>query len=191
MGHPDRWRAQLAYCDAPSFNPAAGGIATHVYAANGLYDPDVSGVGTQPYGFDQLIAFYNHYAVLASSIEVFPVSSAAPDHFYGVVLSGSSTLIGTTVSDIMEMDGVVMANAQSHFFAGKTAKARADVRTFYRVTDVPAKDSLCGDASNNPTDVLYWHVVDAAYSGDPVALNYVIKIVYEVEFFEPKELARS
>ena len=62
-------KTKLRYVEYFTLNPAAAGLpATHVFSANGLYDPNITGVGHQPRGFDQLMALYDHYYVSRSKI---------------------------------------------------------------------------------------------------------------------------
>jgi len=58
----------LRYVDWFTFNFTSG-LGTYIFSANSLYDPNTSGTGHQPLGFDQLAAIYNHYTVLKSRIK--------------------------------------------------------------------------------------------------------------------------
>jgi len=59
---------KMTYADQ---NNAAGtGPQTYVYCQNGLYDPDITGVGHQPRGFDQLEELYTRYYVYAARFDV-------------------------------------------------------------------------------------------------------------------------
>jgi len=47
----------------------------HTFRGNSLYDPDESGVGVQPYGYDQLCSAaspFGKYTVFASKIKIYP-----------------------------------------------------------------------------------------------------------------------
>jgi len=74
FGNPIPMSADLIfrYCDRFTIDPgAAGAPAVHIFSANGMYDPDITGTGHQPLGFDQwLPTFYNHYCVYKSTINV-------------------------------------------------------------------------------------------------------------------------
>ena len=64
---PDQMFIKLKY--ATSYRITAAQFHK-VFSGNGLYDPDVSGVGHQPLGFDQWMTLYNRYRVYASRIVV-------------------------------------------------------------------------------------------------------------------------
>lgn len=66
---PSQLRNTLTYTETVSFSLVSG-FASYVFSANGLYDPNITGTGHQPYYFDQLMALYNHYTVLKSRIKV-------------------------------------------------------------------------------------------------------------------------
>jgi len=48
-------------------NPAIGAAAGYVFNLNSLHDPNTSGVGHQPTGFDQLIAIYEQLLFTVSN----------------------------------------------------------------------------------------------------------------------------
>lgn len=62
---PDEFRATLKYCSHKAYACSSTGLvgSTNTYACNGLFDPDLTGVGHQPYGYDQLTPFYGIYTV--------------------------------------------------------------------------------------------------------------------------------
>lgn len=69
----------------------AATAAFHTMSINNLYDPNISGTGYQPIGFDQMAAFWQNYRVLSARIrlEVFPTTATATIGFYP---SGFSSL---------------------------------------------------------------------------------------------------
>ncbi len=61
----NRLPIKFKYQTSGTLNPGVAGVAAiQVMTANGLYDPDITGVGHQPRGFDQIMALYNHYTVV-------------------------------------------------------------------------------------------------------------------------------
>jgi len=63
VGFPDQLRCTLRYSDAGSQFTAAVTPAAQVFRANSLFDPDLTGAGSQPEYFDQLSAVYLQYCV--------------------------------------------------------------------------------------------------------------------------------
>lgn len=64
----DATMLKFKYSATVGFNCTAGVPAFYQFAGNSLYDPDISGTGHQPLGFDQWSAFYNKYCVTGSKI---------------------------------------------------------------------------------------------------------------------------
>jgi len=47
--------------------PGGGGLAQYNYRLNSIFDPNLSGIGYQPYGHDTLATLYNRYRVISCS----------------------------------------------------------------------------------------------------------------------------
>jgi hypothetical protein len=63
--------SNLTYYDyAQQISAAAGFCASRFFIANGLFDPDISGSGHQPMGFDQMMLLYTTYTVVRATITV-------------------------------------------------------------------------------------------------------------------------
>lgn len=62
---PSRMDTSLRYCDIMKLSSASGAIATDQYNITSLYDPDYTGIGHQPYGFDQISGLFNAYCVIS------------------------------------------------------------------------------------------------------------------------------
>jgi len=98
-GVPSKTLVNHVYCDTISLNPGAGVGAQHIFRANSIYDPDLTGVltGHQPFLHDQLAAQYKKYKVVSSSISVrFKARSGTnyPTHV-GISLTDSSTIVAS------------------------------------------------------------------------------------------------
>ena len=49
-------------------------MGTYRFRANGLYDPDRTGTGHQPFGYDEWSPIYDHFTVVGSRITVYPLA---------------------------------------------------------------------------------------------------------------------
>lgn len=65
--------------------------AQHTMSINNLYDPNISGTGYQPIGFDQMSALWQNYRVLSARVrlDIFPATVGSTVGFYP---SGFSSL---------------------------------------------------------------------------------------------------
>lgn len=191
---PTRYKVNMRYVDNININPGATLTSEYVYCVNGIYDPDITGVGHQPTGFDQLMPFYDHYVVIGSVMTAtFSTRNTAVKTIAGVTVKDS--LSGIT--DYREM--VEQGNTKYAVLGiGDSSKG---IRTF-RYPVNPSKflgrskplsdDQLKGSSSANPTELCYYHLwVTSLDGGDPTPVDVQVKIDYTVIFIEPKTVGLS
>ena len=53
-----------------SENVITGSTGVYRFALNNLFDPNLTGVGHQPHGFDQLSTIYNRYRVIGATYSI-------------------------------------------------------------------------------------------------------------------------
>lgn len=196
---PNRMATKLRYVEYTTLDPGAAGLAAvHIVTANGCYDPNISGVGHQPRGFDQLMTFYDHYTVVSSKITVDfanPTASATNSLAIGIALKDNNTPYGN-YNDYAEGRNVV-----SMLLPATTASSGGHVRTlsktfstrkFLGVASPLSNAYVRGDVASNPTEEAYFHIycaplglVDSSY----IRIQY--RIEYNVIFTEPKQPTQS
>lgn len=76
-GFPDKLEVPLIYTQGLSFTSTTGAVSTNVFWGNGVYDPDVTGVGAQPSWFDVLTTVYRQIFVRGSRIQAIARSTSA------------------------------------------------------------------------------------------------------------------
>ena len=179
-----------------SINPAVGVSGDYVFSANGLYDPNITGVGHQPYGFDQLMVLFDHYTVTASRLRLRLSSNNAIPFWMTCLLSDTNvSLAGNTSEIILEIPSasseLIGYNTSS---VGKGDKTVAfDASKFFYIKNFVGKTNYRGDAGSNPVEQAYFHcILSPNATGDDVA-NQVCwaTIEYEVTFTEPRILPPS
>jgi len=185
----------LKYCEgAINIDPAIVSSNAYVFRCNDLYDPNYTGTGHQPTGFDQLMALYNKFVVYASKIKVtgFAPDSETLDTVVGVAVR-DGTSITTTLEEYMEQTNtdwaVVPGGAGATPFTVKTA---FDL-TKWSSTSPRTNDLVHGTSGAGPSKLWYYHVFNGATGAaeNPSALKATIEIEYKVKFFEPKSLSVS
>ncbi len=70
LGMPDAFETTLMYASNGFHFASSATPAAQVFAANSVFDPDVTGTGHQPHYFDQLAAIYTEYTVLEFRAEM-------------------------------------------------------------------------------------------------------------------------
>lgn len=190
-------RTKLRYCEEKfDINSSTGIISNYVFSANGLYDPNVTGVGHQPIGWDQLIAMYDHAVVIGAKITVtFRNTDASYAQFVGIRMSDTSTGIGDMIQ-VVENGACVTKLLENNGDNGTviTTLSYEVNPNKYLGRSKPMSDAqLKNSASSNPTEQCFFHVMAAALNTgvDPAQVECLAVIEYDVVFCEPKALATS
>jgi len=193
-GMPLARTTNLRYCDSITLNSTSGVLGRRLFRANSVFDPDYSGTGHQPMGFDQWALLYNHYVVKGSKITVtfrnndgnnvseFPSA-------VGIYLSDSPTTSYTNYTSLVE------ARRGSHrmlqHFQTPKISGYFSAKKFYNITNIKDNFSRLGATTGaNPTEDAYYNVYYQAL-GTTGAISIDVVIDYVVEFSEPKDLAPS
>lgn len=195
MGKTHRYVTRYADISG-TLNPgAAGAPITHVYSMNGLYDPDITGTGHQPLGFDQLVGgMFDHYTVIGSRARVtFQNPNTAYSCTVMLQLKDSSTPTASLGDTILE-NGLTRWSVLSPRDAGgsvKTLSINCSPSKYFG-TKVMAHDKYQGTSAANPDDQVYLHI--HAIPNDSVDLSpltFQIVIDYIAILTEPKQLNSS
>lgn len=194
---PNRFATKLRYADNFTLQPVSGLVAAHLWNANSCYDPDVTGTGHQPRGFDQFMAMYDHFTVIGSKITAwFCGSSGSATNsptMIGIALKDFTTL-PSTKNDYMEGRNVVstMLAFDNETHEVKKLTKTFSTKKFLGVSKPLASSVLRGSASADPAEDAYFHVFAQALQPaniDPIRVQVVID--YLVVFTEPKQPSQS
>lgn len=180
------------YSTELTIDPAAAGAATsYVLSLNGLYDPDVSGVGHQPMAFDEMNGIYNDYVVYGAKFEVYMLSTD----------SGGLTIVGTTVypgsgtttvkERYIENPNTMFKMLSNQTDGNSTAffSKYVDIAQIYGRTrsQLITEDYFKGNGSANPTDLICLILWAAGYNGGNTApVGCQVRITYFTHWFNPK-----
>ncbi len=201
---PDTFTTDLSYSDLITVGPNTSQLlGVHVFSCGGLYDPDITGTGHQPLGFDQMMAFYNHYVVTHARIEVQGFITGVANVAYvagtgriAVCPTASSTPL-TSAAQFWEhpySEAGVAGRASG--VKGDLVKCSIDIPKWFGVSTSQfiADDTHRGTASANPSEDSFFQIggVRDAYSdSSSVPITCRVRIVYRCVFLERKELALS
>jgi len=192
---PPKRRVWLRYSTHFGLTLTAGAVQTWVFRANDLFDPDFTGSGHQPMGFDQIMNFYNHFCVVKSRLVCTFRNNTATAPTVCIRQDASSTPI-TVVDRIIEIGGNVMATlgASGTIGANMTLELKLDVARLQGLTlqNILADPTLRGDSATSPTEVTYFHVQLWDASGIPNPACYVEAVLeQEAWFLEPRDGVES
>lgn len=183
---PKTLKVKMVYSDYPSLNIGAGGApATHVYRASDLYDPDLTGVGGQPRGFDQLMTLYDHFVVIGSKITV----------KLGAVAATQPVFFSVNLKDTGSADANIETTTESAYACWDLVNPYGPSSTLVQTyspkflgRSKPLSDpDLKGSDSASPAENAFYHVVVGSPTAtDEAVLAPFVVIEYTAILIEPK-----
>lgn len=180
-----------------TLNPSIGGLAdSYVFSANGIYDPNISGIGHQPIGFDQIMNFYDHYIVLGSKISVkFRNQDTSNSFIVGITLSDDNVEI-PNASRLIENGRcrwTMLDPANSNYGSiSKQLQMKCNPNKFLGRSNPLSDPELKGSISTNPTEQAFWHIfAEPPNLNDGGSVELFVVVEYLVAYIEPKILIQS
>lgn len=160
---------------------------TYVFRGNSIFDPDLTGVGVQPYGFDEwdsLMGSGGQYKVYASAITInFSLSgSTATNVRFMLVPSRQTTLSYSDISDIRNTRYSKQSITSAATGIGRGMWIKNYMSTSKMFPGVGKGEwDLFSAMNSNPSVQWYWHVfVDTSIVGQDVGVAADVKITYYV-----------
>jgi hypothetical protein len=186
VGFPDRITARLQYTTSVRVSPGVVTYQDTVYRLNSPFDPEFSGAGHQPRGWDTLAGLYDRYRVKRCRAVLHARQRAA--HGIQVVLipsNQSASLINTDYPSEIQRATPSMVTGSSqptvnldvtyvnHDILGQTA------------AQYNANEDTASLTTTNPTEAMFLHVFAFQLDGATVLdYEHVISLFYDVEFFD-------
>lgn len=182
----------MRYVSQCTLAPQAGGLAVgHVFSMNGLYDPDYTGTGHQPLGYDQYMNFYHHYTVTHAKIKVTFLANASAAQGLVYLSRNSGVAVITARDDLAEQPSTKLAPIQKDGAAKQIVLTDSVNLSTLLGQNVLNEDNNAGAIASNPVEGYYWHVSAASFDGNIGSTVAVVEIDYKVVLHEPKDLAGS
>jgi hypothetical protein len=195
---PERMDVILRYSEEVSLHAASGVSVSYVFRANDLYDPNYTGTGHQPLGFDQLCLFYKRFVVIKSSCKMTPlwttVSNLIPG-YYGLAISDDGAKSsGFTIGDLAEqalvtrpqIGGITTLNLNHH------ARATFNTKKFFGIKGGTLDNDFYCSSAAVPARVGYYEAFQAPVGGNTCDIQYfLIELEYHATCTEPIALAQS
>lgn len=196
---PGKMTVNLQYFDDVSVNPGVGTPASYVLSANGCFDPNVSGAGHQPRGFDQYMGIYERYTVNYCTIRVIgaanDITAQNSIGFLAVLPLNSTPLSLSQLNDIFEQVDCKYAVFGTNSAIGNLPEVTnyVNIKQFLGKKDLIDDDACSGDATGNPDDQVYFHIFYGTTStaADLSNCNMMISMTYNVTFSRPRDIGRS
>jgi len=191
---PAQQIVKMKYCEALALTISTNPSAVYRYNLNSIFDPNLTGVGHQPYGHDTLATLYNRYRVIGCSwnISINPYSSALqlvaqPSN---EILYSTATLCSEARENPRSKFIIQMPGGGNKVLSGYTSIPSLVGRT---KSQYMADDRYQAIFSTSPNEVCVLNMLvgflDESVASNNVSLNVTLE--YTVEVFDPKHLTQS
>lgn len=188
------FKATLPYFEnSINLDPGLTGIAWYNFSANGLYDPNITGTGHQPLGYDQMMLMYDHYTVIGAKITVTFINIDATYPMIVGIKTSDDAQSAQNLSQVIENGNCVYTTIGSYKTDQSivTLTKKIGLKKFFKKPIVD--DTFSGSVNSNPVEQAYFSIFCAnstdTYDGGGVRIN--VRVDYITLFREPKLLAQS
>lgn len=186
---------KLRYYEYITIAIGPGTATGHLFGANCLYDPNITGVGAQPRGWDQLIALYNHAHVLGSKITVEFFNKDPNYPIQAGVRVLTDPTISTSLKDYMEAPNAkhTLLGIRGESSANKRLTEKFSAKKEFSVKNVMDNHDLKNSATANPTEIGYFLVWGCSQdeTDDATNIQCSVTIDYITMFSEPNDVGPS
>lgn len=188
---PPIMKGQVVYCEVV-YHPITSGNGSYLFSANGLFKPNITGAGRQPYYFDQLMALYNYYTVTSSSIEVQPIylTGGGSQLCVALLQDDDGSLSAAAFSEVAERPGaksmaVQMGSNPIPIIRGYWGAAKNFGKVYASNPDFKGNDTT------NPQEQMYFGVYFSEPAGSAGTVCFRVKITYNTTCTELKTVGPS
>lgn len=190
-GFPKKLMMTHTYADVFNKNTGAAGVlAVHQFRANGMYDPDITATGHQPYYFDQMSAVYNHFTVIGSRIILRVVKADNTQYPITVGIYINDDATNASLQASLEHPSSVHTTLGLSNQSAVLTKNWSAKKTFGSA--VLANDNLQGSASADPTEQSVFTIfLDSTSSAQQTSVTIDVTIEYIAVWDELKDIAAS
>lgn len=184
FGFPNSIITKLRYAEVLPVTSTTGAVTHRVFAANGIFDPYLTGVGHQPMYRDTYAGIYDQYTVIGSKFTCTFVPRTVTNGFLVGVCGDDDSSFTTTLTTIMEQN-----NSQSAAIGNLAAGSVTLTQTFEPLRDfgVATKDDGYSATSvgSNPNELWCISAWVATIDGATTDIcDIYVDIEYTVKFSE-------
>lgn len=191
-GFPKVMNTTHTFFENVQMTATSGVPAFYRFSANGMFDPNITSVGTQPLFFDQLAVLYDHYTVIGSKITVtfLPNSTPGTPSSVGIYVDDDVTPV-TDIALLSELP-----QSRRRYIPMNNCNAITLTQKFSTKKTYPGSvlgnEKLSGTAATNPSDQTYYMLWLAAVDGGTTVSCYCqVKIEYIAVWNELKTPTKS
>lgn len=186
---PSRYICKQKYSSA--FSLSVSNAYSQTMNLNSVFDPDRTGIGHQPYGFDQLASLYNRYRVISCSYVINAYNSSNPVRF-GCLATND---LGVTPGGISALCEMPLARFKVQMPQGSTSTIRG--KTYIPTLVGRNKSQYMADdryqalTSASPDELALLYITAQTMVDSLVNVDLTVTLEYTVEYFDRKILGQS
>jgi hypothetical protein len=188
---PDNFRTTLVYYDQIDYT-AVVTPQLYIFRGNGPFDPDQTGTGSQPVGWDNLTTFYSVAGPVASRIRIKAFNQTTAALQIGVLAATTTTMVTSyeqmryvgATARFMDLDGTTRG--------GRSFGSMASTGVSTKVIGRPWNSAFLTQVTTNPSQQWYWIIaIQTADQATAISMNLQITVEYDIVFSDPKFVALS
>lgn len=197
-GFPKQKIVKLRYNETIQLNAPLAGVGAYVVSANSLYDPNTTGVGHQPMGYDLWATVYNHYTVIGSRIRAtFALSGATSASLaLGVCLDDDGGISGMNPSKLIERGDSTYRIVNDSYSQSRPMNITKgfSAKKWFGISNI--KDNMTRVGANfgtSPSDSAHFVMWLASTTGgdDPAVCTITYTVEYLAFLSEPRDMDQS
>jgi len=188
---PNRYVCKLKYATTV----VTDALGSYIFNLNSLFDPDRTGGGHQPYGFDNLALLYNRYRCIATGWRIQnPMAANALPVTTGCIASNDASVAWTNTGVMLENPRAkyVTQNpgAASVTLSGKISLPKLMGRT---KSQYMADDNYQSPVVGSPNELGLLYIQTFAATNGNTTAGQALQVIleYTVEFFDSKHVVQS
>jgi len=180
----------LVYMDTVPITISSGAYTQYIWSCNGIYDPQTTGAGHQPRGFDQMTALYNHYTVLRSRMVVTFCSNSALAKYRACLFTDDDASSNVTTVDFGAERKGAKYTQWDIINSPKPIRHSYDARSVFG-GDPVSDPNLQGSISVNPPEGFFYVLGVEDLDLNTSTIHAVVRIEYDVLWDELKSFSPS
>lgn len=187
---PQRYVTKLKYSEVVTTDSIFGKYNMNL---NSLWDPNQSGTGHQPYGFDQLAILYNRYRVISCGYRVNLALGSSTVPVILTAMPANTVVTASTASEIRE-------NPRAKYITQNPGSSSVILSSKSYIPSLVgrnkpqymADDRYQATVTDSPNELAILNI--QTFGSNDVALGSIqvqVLMEYTVEFFDIKSLGQS
>lgn len=195
---PQKIIAKHKYATTVQSTLTSGIISQYLFNANSMYDPDRTGTGHQPFGYDTFATIYNRYRVLGVKYNMSMVSSNSSLTTQLTAIPANEVLASVTSNGYareMPRARYILQSPQGAGAPTKNLKGYIDIASLMGLTksQYRANENTQAQAGYSPAELSIINIFFGSMTDDTISFTgYInLELTYVVEWFDPLQVGQS